>query len=243
MSLPKAFDNLLVRALRVAGYALMRREHLSLSSDRRARMLAARGIDLVIDVGANTGQYGHAMRKLGYGGRIASFEPMRGAYGALSRAAELDGKWQTYAFALGDEDSLHEIHISQNSVSSSLLPMLSEHEKFAPRSRYISSERIEVRRLDGIFRDVRQDAQHVWLKIDVQGFEDRVLRGAVASLNDIEFIQIELSLRPLYEGQKTYRDVAAQIEKHGFTLVGVEPGFLDAGTGEMLQMDGIFRRT
>lgn len=205
-------------------------------------MLAARAVDLVLDVGANTGQYGKTMRKLGYHGRIVSFEPMRKAYDVLSKTGTLDGNWLTYPFALGDENSSHEIHISQNSVSSSLLPMLSEHERFAPRSRYVGSELIEIRRLDDVFDEVCSNARHIWLKIDVQGFEDRVLSGAASSLDQIEFIQIELSLRPLYEGQKTYAELAARIEQHGFALVGIEPGFLDASTGEMLQMDGIFRR-
>lgn len=242
MFLPKALDNLLDRSLRAAGYALIRREHLSLSLDRRVRLLSARGVDLVLDVGANEGQYGKAMRKLGYRGRIASFEPMQRAYAVLSSTAEPDGNWQTYPFALGDEQSLHEIHVSENSVSSSLLPMLSDHEKYAPHSRYVGTERVEVRRLDDMFTDVRGAARHIWLKLDVQGFEDRVLRGAANSLKSIEFIQVELSLRPLYEGQKTYRELAADIEQHGFILVGVEPGFLDRDTGELLQMDGIFRK-
>lgn len=242
MFLPKTLDGLIHRALGAAGYALVRREHLSLPLDRRARMIQAREIDLVIDVGANEGQYGRAMRKLGFAGRIASFEPMRGPCQTLKAAAVEDGNWTVYAFGLGDEHGIREINISQNSVSSSLLKMLSEHEKFAPRSQYVGSESIEIRRLDDVFAEVSSDAKHIWLKIDVQGFEDRVLRGASAVLSRIEFVQIELSLRPLYDGQQTYRELASLLECHGFTLVGIEPGFLDKDTGELLQIDGIFRR-
>ena len=120
------------------------------SQDVRTVALASSlGIDLLIDVGANTGQYALSRRACGYKGEIISFEPLSAAHAKLLVIAKDDPNW-TIAdrMAVGDRSGQIEINVAGNSTSSSVLPMLSTHATAAPHSRYIGKEIVPLRRLD-----------------------------------------------------------------------------------------------
>jgi len=63
--------------------------------------LAVHDVDLVIDVGANIGQYASGLRKRGYLGRIWSFEPIDTAFKQLQSAAKGDDRWMVTQTAVG----------------------------------------------------------------------------------------------------------------------------------------------
>ena len=226
-----------------AGYEITRFRPDSSPLARRKRLLEAYGIDTVLDVGANTGQYATELRHdLNFEGRIVSFEPLTTAFAALERNARGDPLWETVNCALGDTDGSMDIHIAENSYSSSILDMLPAHIKSAPDSRYTGRERIVVKRLDSIIDSLCAPHGKLYLKVDVQGFESRVLAGAVACLPRIDTIQLEMSLTPLYEGERSFGEMHQFLLEKGYQLVSVEPGFSDAETGRLLQVDGIYRR-
>ena len=87
-----------------------------------------------------------------------------------------------------------------------------------------------------------QAAEHIYLKIDTQGFESRVICGAERSLLAIDTVQMELSLVPLYAGEQLFPEMSLLMAEKGYRLVGVETGFSDPDSGELLQVDGIFHR-
>jgi FkbM family methyltransferase len=209
---------------------------------KRIKMMRSYRTDVVLDVGANTGQFATRLRNLGYSGEIASFEPMQVAYDELLKTSSQDPSWNCHNFALGEEECELKINVSNNSISSSILSMLPEHEKHSPASRVVADEVIRVKRLDQLpeWQQWRQK-NGVWLKIDVQGYENYVLSGASDCLNDIAAIQLELSLRPLYAGQLTIAPMIERLASLGFDPVSFEPGFCDKISGEYLQVDGIFR--
>jgi hypothetical protein len=82
----------------------------------------------------------------------------------------------------------------------------------------------------------------LWIKLDVQGYEQTVLDGAMQAIARTRVVESELSLIPLYEGQHLYREIIDQLEMLGFGLVSIERGFTDPTTGHVLQVDGIFVR-
>jgi FkbM family methyltransferase len=209
---------------------------------RRVKLLRAIGVDLVLDVGANAGQYARRLRLAGYEGRIVSFEPLSDAFAALERNAARDPLWSARRVALGDEDGSSEIHVAGNSWSSSLLEMGERHLASAPESAYVASETVDVARLDSIWPDVVRDGEKPFLKLDVQGFEMHALRGARENLDQVAGVQVELALTKLYEGDSPWREVVDHLEEKGFQLAGLEPGFEDPDSGRMLQADGIFIR-
>lgn len=241
MILPKFADNALKRLLERKGYFRLKGQN-SFDLERRRKLLASLDIDLLIDIGANIGQYGQGMRRLGYNGRIVSFEPMRQALAILEPLAQADGQWEVVPCGVSDSASRARLHVAGNSISSSLLDMESLHVSLAPGSAYVGEEEIEVNTLDQAMTARWNDARRVWLKIDVQGFEDKVLAGASESLARVACIQLELSLRPLYKGQVTYLPLLSRLDALGYDLAGIEPGFVDLDNGRLLQMDGLLIR-
>lgn len=211
---------------------------------RRRQLFKQYRVDLVLDVGANAGQYASALRgDVGYQGRIASFEPVQEPFRRLESAAAGDRLWQVFNMGLGSRAAEVEINIAANSFSSSLLSMLPAHTASAPDSSYVGKETIRVSTLDAVFPDLHQGAASVYLKIDTQGYERQVLDGGAVSLALIDTIQLEMSLVPLYAGEPLMTEMHDHLRSLGYRMVAVEPGFMDDASGELLQLDGIFRKT
>ena len=207
----------------------------------RRRLWESLRIDLVLDVGANSGQFGQMLRReLLYQGRIHSFEPLSEAFSALRTTVEGDHLWTIERTALGDSEGETVIHVAANSYSSSLLPMTPALLRSAPQAAYVADERIPITRLDRCFEDLRQDADSIALKLDAQGGEAAILQGARNSLPNIRLIEMEMSLITLYEGESLFLDVCARMQEKGYDLVNVEPEFFDPQTGQTLQVNGIF---
>jgi FkbM family methyltransferase len=209
--------------------------------ERRKILFHSQEIDFVIDVGANNGGYAKYLREIGYKNEILSFEPLTSAYNELLLSTSKDLKWEALKLALGADNKMNEINISNNSHSSSLLPMDKNHEIGDPTSKYIDKELVETIKLDDIFDSYCSD-KNVLLKIDTQGYEKFVLMGALNSLSKIKMIQIEMSLVTLYDGSWLFDDIQEFLDKNGFTLVSIENGFYNNENGTLYQVDGIFIR-
>ncbi len=212
----------------------------SLPSYRRSLILDAIGVDVVVDVGANVGQYGEELRRFGYEGLIISLEPLSRPCAILQAKAARDGNWRVIQRAAGENDEEITVNVAGNSISSSILPMLQRHAVVAPGSRYQGTEKAEMVRLDGLLRDDLQRFRRPFLKIDTQGFERRVLAGAGELISTIVGVELEMSLVPLYQGQMMLPEALSFMAEKGFWLAGLATGFWDDQTGEMLQVDGIF---
>jgi len=207
---------------------------------KRAKIISNHGIDTLLDIGANTGQYATLMRKLGYNKKIISFEPLADAFKQLNSNALKDDLWIANNYAIGDEDGKTVINIAGNSASSSMLKMLPSHINAAPDSDYISNEEIEIKKLDSIFDVFCTPDSKIMMKVDTQGFERNVLDGAVESLKKISVIQLEMSLIPLYENEIIFIDMLKYINNQGFYLFSLENGFTHPTTNQLLQVDGLF---
>ncbi len=228
--------------LKKAGYDLVRFAPDSDPLARRMKLLNGYGVNVVLDVGANVGQSGKQLRNLGYQGRIISFEPLSSAYKLLTLSAKADGSWDTFNLALGDKSDNVIINIAGNSLSSSMLEMLPAHIKSLPNSEYIAQEQVRMVTLDSIFDSLSLKGKKIYLKIDAQGFEENVIKGATNSLRLIDIIQLEMSLTPLYRGELLFPEMYALLCRKGYQMVSIEQGFSDSETGVLLQIDGIFSR-
>lgn len=209
---------------------------------RRARLLAWQGIDVVIDVGANAGQYGRSVREGGYDGRIVSFEPLSAAFEQLASATSDDGRWECRQLALGSRPGEASLNVSGDLEASSILAMEERHVRHWPPSEYVGTEAVTVERLDTVAAELIGPRDRAYLKLDVQGYELEVLAGAHGLLPQVVAVEAELSLVPLYRDGPLYRDVIEALVARGFDLVSIEGITEEPETGHMLQLDGVFVR-
>ena len=189
---------------------------------RRVKLLNNYKIDLIIDIGANKGEYTSELINLGYTGRIESFEPVSEVYHELYAISKKHKIWNTHKIALGDFDGQTEINIAGNINSSSLLEMLPRHEKSAPSSKYTKKENIHVRQLDSIFNSLVKDNQNIFIKIDVQGYELKVLKGAKEKLNSVDYIITEVNKSELYEKCALIGEIDEYLSEYGFERAELE---------------------
>jgi FkbM family methyltransferase len=206
------------------------------------KIFSHHNIDLLFDVGANEGQYAQAMQKLGFDGKIVSFEPVKATFNNLNSNTAGNANWQALNMALGDKDGEEFINVSGNTVSSSMLEMLPKHINNEASSAYITKEKITIKKLDSVFDAYVKQHNSVYLKLDVQGFEKNVIEGASGSLKNIKLIQLEMALVPLYKGELLIADMISYMDTKGFTLYSLIPGFNNFETGQLFQADGIFLR-
>lgn len=209
----------------------------------RATLINDGKVEAVLDVGANAGQYGTDLRDWGYGGRILSFEPGSEAFGRLSRRAAEDDLWDCLPIGLGREQDRRELFIAGNAgQSSSLLEMSDLHIDAAPDSAIVGSETVEIETLDRVAGQLLDREARLYTKLDVQGLELDVLAGGRGLLERTVALELELSLVPLYREMPLIGDVVEALRAWGFVLFSVEPDWKAVGTGELSQLNGLFRR-
>ena len=202
--------------------------------------LKSRDVDLVLDVGANRGQYARSLREMGYSGRIHSFEPIKAVYDELSSGASPDAKWDVSNFAVGSAPGSADINVSRNTVYSSIhssTPMIAD---FSYKSAVVRVETVQVITLDQF---VKTDAKAIFLKIDTQGYEREVLMGARDLVSRCVGLQLELPVEHLYNNVWSFNDALAFVSDLGFVPAQfrmVNPLHDDKAAG--IEFDCIFRR-
>jgi len=223
----------------------VRRYHAELDWKRNfVAELKNRQVDVVLDVGANAGQFATGLREANFKDRIVSFEPLSGPFSILERAVSRDPLWDCRQYALGDYDGTAAMNVSGNAGgSSSILPMLEAHRDVIPQANYIGTEDVTICRLDSVAPDILGPNDVAFLKIDVQGFEKQVIAGGESTVSErCVGMQLELSFLPLYEGGMLIPEALDLAYSLGFTLTGFVPFFVDIRTGRVLQADGVFFR-
>ncbi len=209
---------------------------------RRVLLMKSRGIDLVLDVGANTGQFGTLLRQLGFRGRIISFEPLQNAFATLRQITANDPLWDCHNLALGDLERTALINISANSYSSSFLPVSARSVQIEPTIAYIGQEAATIRRLDTVLDGIARPEEVIYLKIDTQGYELNVLKGALGVIDRFPLIQLETAFSEGYEEQPVIENIISFLRGLRYRIVSIEPGWEDPRTGELLEADLIFAR-
>lgn len=229
------------RVLARAGFEL-RRLTVDTSHDLlRARVLAHAGVDVIADVGANRGQFAQGLRRAGYRGRIVSFEPQSVEFALLEAAAAADPLWEVRRVALGSAAGEATLNVGGDSVTSSLLQVES-HLAEIPAFRVERTETVRVERLDDLVPELLAGAVTPALKVDAQGLDLEVLRGAPRLLARAAVVEVELNLVDHYEGAATYGEVVDALHEAGFRLAAVGHGYVHPPSGHMTYVDGIFVR-
>jgi FkbM family methyltransferase len=215
----------------------------SLSSFAITKQLAEFGAQpkTVLDVGANIGQFAIASIKRFPNCSIYSFEPVKDSYEKLVKNTAAFSNIKCVQLALGDTDASTEINVNSHRHSSSLLELGTAHAEAFPWAKQLGREEIRISTLDSCAATLEFQTP-VLLKLDVQGYEMQVLRGGLNTLPRIDFVLLEASFLPLYDGESSLLDLAKLLAEHGFQLVGPLDWLCHPRSGRMLQMDVLFRR-
>lgn len=191
----------------------------SLAAFRLVRSLQTDGWNFatVIDIGANAGQFTRAALGAWPGAQVVAFEPLPGAADSLAEAVDPIGRVEIHRCAVGAEDGITTFVPHRHDLSSSVLPV-AESAKALPWAEELPPESVELRRLDTVI-DGRILARPVLLKIDVQGYELEVLRGATDTLAQVDAILVETAFVPGYEGQPAFGMVDDALSALGWRLI------------------------
>lgn len=196
-------------------------------------------IKTVFDIGANDGQFAGDINKILPDAFIYSFEPLHDVFEQLKKNTESISNIECLNFAVGNEDGESRINRSEYSQSSSMLKMGKLHKEAYPFTAKTFEEKIKVRKLDSLSGSINV-LKPVLLKMDVQGLELDVLKGATRLLQDIDVIITETSFFELYQNQSLFKEIFLHLDEKGFKYVGNLEQFPDTSDGKILQADSIF---
>jgi FkbM family methyltransferase len=193
-------------------------------------------INCVLDVGAHNGSFARNLRSFGYEGYIIAFEPNRDEFLGLCKRFESDSRWMGMNIALGKENGQAMFHVARNSLFSSFL---------TPKSAKIDRVcEVDVKRLDSIFEDLIRpiDNPLVFLKVDTQGYDLEVIKGAASCIQNIALLQSEISVQPIYNEMPHYPDSLNYYESLGFQLLDLFPVLRGKTFGNIVEYDCLMGR-
>jgi FkbM family methyltransferase len=232
----KAVKRIIQKALNHFGLEIKRRDPWPIYG-----WLGKEEIKTVLDIGANTGQFALRIHKILPDVQIYSFEPLSDCFEELKRNMRDIPKFQGFNYALGNGTGKHVIYRNDFSDSSSLLPMEQLHKDAFPYTGNAKEETIEIRRLDDIASSLEL-TETILIKIDVQGFEDRVIQGGQETIRRAKILIVEMSFEPLYRSQLLFDGIYSMLKAQGFVFKGYEESLRNPKDGHILQCDGIFAR-
>lgn len=227
------------------GYDLIKRQrnHDTLESHLR-NLFDLLQVNCVIDVGANEGQFGVTLRHLGYRGRIVSFEPVGSTFEILAAKCEADPDWLAHRCALGDRNGRMTINVPKGSLLSSFLKPSNYGLDRSDWASVAYTETVEVKCLDDVFEGLVAGIENprVYLKLDTQGFDLKVVQGGRRSLDAIRGMQSEISMIPIYDGMPDHVQALSRFRDLGFVVTGFYPVARDRKNLAVIEFDCVLRR-
>ena len=219
------------------GYEIVKAENVN---HQFGSWLGKLDIKTIIDIGANEGQFIKSITGLLPGRKIIAFEPIKICYDKMIvNTKQLNIK--AFNCGLSDHNGSTEIHVSKNYVSSSILPMEELHKNLYPESKYINTQTIELKKLDDAVSGINL-SKNILLKIDVQGYENKVIAGGASTIKEVAVVVIEFSYEPIYEGQWLFDETYKYFTSNGFKLVGITDQAKSDKTGIPIYADAVFVR-
>ena len=201
------------------------------------RQIEMMDIKYILDVGANVGQFSLDMLRYGYRGKIISFEPLNSSFEKLQRNSKKYQNWEVKKLALGDAERSEYINISGNSaLSSSFLSMNDTHLNNFPTSKTIGRELVTISTLDNEIRQLDIDPAKTILKLDVQGYEARILQGCSLHLPKLASCFLEASLVQLYDDEIIFLELLNILGAADHHVIDIFRG-VKGGLGNLLQVD------
>ena len=196
---------------------------------------------VIIDVGANVGQFSYSAAELFPNAQIYSFEPEPNIATKLRENLKGKGNVSIYPCALGDQTGEVTFHVNKYSLSSSVLPLAEAHQAAFPEAEEIRMINVPQETLDLVFAQIPLRSP-ILLKIDVQGYESSVIAGAKEFLKKADYVIVEVSFEPMYQGEMGFQDILRMMEENNFTFRCPVDVSTNARNSAYVQMDALFVR-
>lgn len=228
--------------LGIFGYAI-RKPYNYFSLNNNLEWLKSYNINTVFDVGANTGQYASFISKiLGKDTIVYSFEPIKECFNKLLHLSKKYPNIFPLNYALGESNTKLEMFKNDFTPSSSIMEISRVSVENFPFTRHQKKESIELKRLDDIYNEFTIK-NNVLLKIDVQGYEGKVIEGGIEFISRIpKLIIVETSIKNLYVNEPSFNNIYNKMLSLGFVYIGNLDQLYSPITGEILQVDCIFEK-
>jgi FkbM family methyltransferase len=194
----------------------------------------------VVDVGANRGQFALVAAHRFPSAALWCFEPLPSARSKLQTILRSRSDARVFDTALAAQSGEHDMHVTRHDDSSSLHAVGPRQLEEFPGTDEVSVFPVRTARLDEVLTQA-QVVSPALLKLDVQGSELEVLRGAGQLLGEFDTILVECSFVELYVGQSLATEVISFLESHGWHLDGAYNVTYGSG-GICLQADLTFRQ-
>ena len=222
------------------GAGILARSKSILAEKHRYKWLQGTNIRTIIDVGANVGQSAVEFRKIFPNAMIYSFEPLRDCFEQMNANLKNVQNFRSFNLALGDKKGRATINRSSFCESSSIRKMAKLHREAFPETAKETPEVVNIDTIDNVAQEIDLQGD-ILLKIDVQGYEDKVIAGSESILGRVRVIIVETSFRELYEGQPLFAEVCELLHERGFAYAGSwSADTLDRRNGDHLFQDSIF---
>lgn len=196
-------------------------------------------IKTVLDIGANVGQFASEIRNILPDAKILSFEPIKDCFDKLNIKMQNDDKFYSFNYALGEEEREVEINKNEYLPSSSILTMSKNHTDLFPHTQKTTKEKILIKKMDEII-ELKDLEKEILIKIDAQGFEDKIIKGGINIIKNSKAMLVETSFIELYKNQPLFDDIYKQLTEIGFTYKGGIQEKTNKKTGEIISEDSLF---
>jgi FkbM family methyltransferase len=248
VSVRNTAKRLVKRPLNALGLDIVRRfvsptdsEQFKPSEANKFIWLSRLNINTIVDIGAHEGEFAMMVHRILPKASIISFEPLADAFRQLNLNLRTVPNFKAFNCALGDRNSTMEIHRNAFTASSSLLRMVDLHREAFPFTINETIETVEVKRLDDVLEDLYLE-DSILIKIDVQGYEDRVILGGENVISRAKLLVVETSFQTLYETQPLFDAVYSMLMQRGFAYIGNWDQLISPADGSVLQADAMFVR-
>jgi len=195
-------------------------------------------INTIIDVGANVGQFALRMQEIVPHAKIYSFEPIKECYNSLVKNSQ-NKNIIPFNFGLGDKEGTCEINVNDFSPSSSMLEMENLHKINFEFTKNSKPETVLIKRLDDIAGNL-EIKKNLFIKMDVQGYEDKVISGGLKTVQNAAVLLIEVAFKSLYKGQPLFNEIYNQLYSLGFAYMGIDGQIIDVSDGMPLFANAFF---
>ncbi len=201
--------------------------------------IKALNIKTVLDVGANAGAFATTVHALFPDATVHAFEPLPDVYAALKQRASSLSRLRVHNLGLGEQDGELVFHRTQQDVSSSFLQPGATFERLSGITSETDDIRVAVRALDSVAAEQKFEGP-LFVKLDVQGYEDRVIRGGGETLKRTALLLAETSAVPQYGGAATFAQLVAMLDAMNFDYGGTIERVVTHPTGRIVSEDALF---